>query len=367
MRICNPSLGMKPNSASGGEVYDRELIRALADLAPIHIIAAHRSTMPTLSDPVPWEHEVWPRRGLRWWAAWGPFALAIRRCWRQHGFDVLRCHSARGLGPACLLARRLGVTAPLIVHHHHIDPSPLNAIDRLVLRRADLITVDSEYAKTALWDSWKIPAAMIEIVPAGLRSDQFVRPAVNPIRDAMPRGRFIGLWLGEFKPRKNLEWLVRLWPLVLGKCPDAFLLLAGDGPERRWIESLVIELHLDAHVGFSPGRLRDAERVLYYDAADFFLFPSLMEGFGMPVLEAMAQGKPCLVSDRGALFERVTDGQDGYVFPLEPWRWIGVIQALRWESALRERLSVGARETARTHSWEASAYHLLRVMKDHFQ
>ena len=83
----------------------------------------------------------------------------------------------------------------------------------------------------------------------------------------------------------------------------------------------------------------------------------------MPVLEAMAQGKPCLVSDHGALPERILDTVNGFVLPLDGWAWADAIHWLRWQLGRAEGMGMAALQMARGYSWEASAKRLLKVME----
>ena len=106
MRICSPHCGIAPESGSGGEVYERELLKDLAGLGvECHIPLARGE--PHDQDASGWTvHPVWPPKGLRWYVA--PFAWprAIKRVWDAQPFDLLRAHSVRFIGPAALLARR---------------------------------------------------------------------------------------------------------------------------------------------------------------------------------------------------------------------------------------------------------------------
>ena len=126
MRVCTPHCGIAPESGSGGEVYERELLRDLAGLGvELHILLARGKP----HDDVPGcrVHPVWPPKGLRWPVTPFVFPRYVKRVWDRHGFDLLRAHSVRYVGPAALLARRrYRLPVPIVTHHHHLDPSPLN-------------------------------------------------------------------------------------------------------------------------------------------------------------------------------------------------------------------------------------------------
>jgi len=126
MRICSPHCGIAPESGSGGEVYERELLRDLAALGnECHVLLARGKPHPRV--PGLAVHPVWPPKGLRWYVTPFVWPRYIKQVWDAQGFDLLRAHSVRYVGPAALWARRhYRLPVPVVTHHHHLDPSPLN-------------------------------------------------------------------------------------------------------------------------------------------------------------------------------------------------------------------------------------------------
>jgi len=128
VRILSPHCGIAPESGSGGEVYERELLKDLASLGEeCHVLLARGKSherAPGLTI-----HPVWPPKGLRWYVTPFVWPRYIKRVWDAQKFDVLRAHSVRFVGPAALWARRhYGLPVPVVTHHHHLDPSPLNPV-----------------------------------------------------------------------------------------------------------------------------------------------------------------------------------------------------------------------------------------------
>ena len=154
MRVCSPHCGINPESGSGGEVYERELLKDLARLgAECAVLLAAGKPHPTgVAGLV--VHPVWPPKGLRWYVTPFVWPRYIKRLWDTQGFDVLRAHSVRYVGPGALWARRhYGLPVPVITHHHHLDPSPLNGVlERRVLAASDCVVTDSEFARRQLRD-----------------------------------------------------------------------------------------------------------------------------------------------------------------------------------------------------------------------
>src|SRR5206468_2742783 len=133
-----------PESGSGGEVYERELLKDLAGMGvECHIPLAQGK--PHDRGVSGWTvHPVWPPKGLRWYIAPFVWPRAIKRVWDAQAFDLLRAHSVRFIGPAALLARRrYRLPVPVVTHHHHLDPSPLNPfIEKRVLDASDRVITD---------------------------------------------------------------------------------------------------------------------------------------------------------------------------------------------------------------------------------
>lgn len=339
IRLCSPHCGLEPGSTSGGAVYDRELLSALARTVDVHLPTPTRAVPAILA---PRLEPVWPPIGWRWWYAAPLVARAVGRCWARHRFDVLRAHSARYVGPGCLLARP---SVPLVVHHHHFDGIWQERVDWEVLRRADLVTTDSEWSADVLDLAGIRP---VLVVPAGV-GREFLEA----------EGRREGyriLFLGALKDRKNPLALPRILRAVLDRGPWAELTVVGDGPRRHEMEARARTLRLDRAITFM-GYVHDQGRPRYYADADLFVWPSRLEGFGMTVLEAMATGLPVVCSAVGSLPELVRDGWNGFLVK-DPDDHAGfadrIVELLR-HPALRAEMGHRARVAAARYSWPRSA------------
>ena len=285
---------------------------------------------------------LWPARGLRWWVT--PFTVprAIVRCARAHGAGVIRAHSIRGMGLACLLAgRRLDL--PVLAHVHHLEPDRLAWLDRLILRRADAVTTDSEFSATQV--RRVVPGQRVTAIPCG------VGPEFCP--DGSPPSPLV-LFLGGLKARKNVAFLLRAWRRVRVR---ARLVIAGRGPDFDRLWGMAADMPT---VGFRT-RFDDTVKVALYRRASVFAFPSLLEGFGMPPLEAQACGVPALVSPSGSLPEVVQHGRTGYVLPLEEATWAEAMEDLLSHPMKRAEMGQAAAHWARTFTWQRTASETDRV------
>lgn len=369
MRICTPHCGIAPETTSGGETYEREILVRLAGLgAKVEIILArHLVRGKRYPQDVPnWTIHQFPiARGLRWYVA--PFVVpgAIRRVYDKVGFDLLRVHSLRYIGPAALLARRrYRLDAPIVAHHHHLDPSPWNGvIEKRVVEAAERVVVGSEFARRQLREELGARVDHVSVVYYGV--DESLAPAA-PRPDLLRRhgltGHPVVLYFGGLKGRKNLFLLLDIWSAVVRVRPEARLVVAGGGPllpalrrdaERRGILETV------AFTGYVPA----AEKAAHFNLADVFVFPSALEGFGLSVAEAMASGLPVVASDRGSIPELVVDGAGGFVCdPGEPGHFVERLLMLLGDRSLREKLGAANRERAeRLFRWDRCAGETLRV------
>jgi glycosyltransferase involved in cell wall biosynthesis len=222
----------------------------------------------------------------------------------------------------------------------------------LALRDASLVLCSSlatlDRCRTAGFEE-----ARLRHVPLGVRATRASPEDVARVREAygLP-GRFI-LWTGTVEPRKNLPGLIRAFSLVE---TDAELVLVGP---RGWNEDL------DHLIGDLPATVRDRIRLLgwvprddleaLYAAATVMCFPSLLEGFGFPVVEAMAQGTPVVTSQGTSTEELVSGGAGLLVDPRQPEGIAAALARVLGDETLAARLAAAGLERAAGYRWERTA------------
>lgn len=365
MRICSPHCGLSPETTSGGETYEREILIGLARLGVrIELLLARGKPIP--EGVANWEvHPLPIRRGLRWPVALFLLPPYIRRVHDAKGFDVLRAHSLRFIGPAALWARRrYRLDVPVVSHHHHLDPSPLNGvIERRVIEGSDRVITGSEFSRRQLARELGVRTDHVSVVPYGVDA----RFAPAPRRpDLLARygldGRTVALYFGGLKTRKNLFLLLEIWREVAAAHPEARLLVAGGGPLLPGLRARARRLGVQERVVFT-GYVPEAEKAAHYNLADVFLFPSAMEGFGLAVGEAMSSGLPVVASDRGSIPEVLVDGEGGFLSdPARPETFVARLQLLLSDGALREKFGRANQERVeRLFRWERCARETARV------
>ncbi len=188
MRICSPHCGVAPETTSGGETYERELLARLGRAGvEVELILARGKLHP---EGVPhWTVHRFPMgRGLRWYVAPLVVPAAIKRVWHERGFDLLRVHSLRYMGPSALWARRrFNLDVPVVSHHHHLDASPLNRIiEKRVVEASDRVVVGSEFGKRQLAAELGVRTDHVCVVPYGVDAGFAGVPVVASDRGSIP-------------------------------------------------------------------------------------------------------------------------------------------------------------------------------------
>lgn len=221
-------------------------------------------------------------------------------------------------------------------------------------RRADAVVVISQYTAALVESRLGVARDRIAICTPGA-------PGWAPRPRALRRGPI--LFVGTIEPRKNVGGLLDAYARVAVRRPRIPPLVlagrAGEGSEAILRRTKTAPL---AGRVRHPGYVDDEERERLYRAASVLVLPSLDEGFGMPVLEAMTIGVPVIASNRGALPEVV--GEAGLlVDPHDPEALAAAIDRMLSEDGLAEHCAEQGRARARAFSWEASAGTLLQAYR----
>lgn len=214
-------------------------------------------------------------------------------------------------------------------------------------KRADLVVTVSEAAAQEISDNSAIRPDRIRVVHNGVSP----RVVESSRRDEVLgrfglRGETYVFWVGSLEPRKGVETLVEAAAELRRRdgSPHFRLVLAGyDG----WLQPQLV-----AEEVVQLGRVNDEELWALYAGATVFAFPSIHEGFGLPVLEAMSQGLPVVASDIPALRE-VTKGASVLVKAGDAARWAQALGDLLESPVDRERLAAAGRVRSEELSTEA--------------
>jgi glycosyltransferase involved in cell wall biosynthesis len=245
------------------------------------------------------------------------------------------------------------------IHHPEVEPNPArravtHGLAMAGARRAHRVITISRASYEDLVATAGIDPASIDIIPQGVRLSNLA-PA-TPESELRERYRLgssrLVLCVAQMRPHKNLEGLVRAAARL--RHDNAVIVLAGvSTPHGAQVRALVEELGAHDRVRM-VGWVSDADLEGLYGAADAFVLPSLHEGFGLPVLEAMARGVPVACSDIPAL--REVAGPAAVYFDRTDPAAIGVaLDRLLHDRDLAGALAECGRERASVRSWQHTA------------
>lgn len=232
-------------------------------------------------------------------------------------------------------------------------------------RAAAIITV-SESSKADIIRILDIPADKIHVIYEAPSADFRPMPrdaALEQLRRSyrLP-DRFI-LFVGTLEPRKNLVRLLAAFEQLYRRrlIPHHLVIVGAKGWKTREIYRTIEQLQLQ-HVVHLPGYVPQEDLVSIFNLAEVLAFPSLYEGFGLPVVEAMACGKPVITSRCGSL-EEVTGGAAEYVEPTEVESIAAGLQHVLTNPDRYEELRTLGLARARHFDWERTAQQTLEVYR----
>jgi len=225
-----------------------------------------------------------------------------------------------------------------------------------IARRADRLIAISHAAAADIVRHLGVPPQRIDVIPLGPGVQALVAPTAEPLlreRFALGSGPVV-LAVSAKKAHKNLSRLIEAMPSVRDAYPDAVLVLPGRPTEHeQQLRALAGHLGLGAAVVFPPF-VEAADLEGLYAAARCFVLPSLNEGFGLPVLEAMRRGVPVACAGVSAMPE-VAGEAARYFDPSSAPDIAAAILALLDDPALAEQLASAGRERSQRFSWTATA------------
>jgi len=299
---------------------------------------------------------------------WDPTAaLRIAAIARQSGSTVLHAAGMKGALMA-RMATRLVPARTLLHVHDLLYPGPLvGNLHRLFARRSDMAVCVSRAAIPVAADGYHVERDRVRVVHNGIRLQRFRNVSSDARRSVrqslnIAETTHVLLVVGRMYPIKGHRTMLRMMPGIVERCPDAVLLLAGDGPEREPCEALAAELGLRDHVRFL-GQRGDIPELLA--ASDIVALPSESEGFPISAIEALATGRPVVAFGVGGVPEVVVDGETGRVVPpADTVAFVNATVALMHDDDSRAAFGLHARRAAEEFTLDAHVQQLLNCYRE---
>lgn len=262
-------------------------------------------------------------------------------------FSIIHCHTPVGGVLTRIAARKARKTGTKIFYtahgFHFYKGAPLKnwllyyPIEKLCAHWTDvLITINTEDYALA---KKKMRAKHIKYVPGiGINVEKFANVTVDRIAKRkeieIPEDAFLLLSVGELNKNKNHEVIIRALEELQN--PHIYYAIAGNGPYFDYLNNLALELGVSTQFHLLGYRNDVAE---LYKCADVYIFPSIREGLPVSVMEAMASGLPCIVSNIRGNADLITNGLNGYLCePTKTSTFKVAIKSLYDDKALRYKM-----------------------------
>ena len=366
MRIAFDGTTLTPDRTGIGYYTEHLLSHLVAEFTEDEWIVVSNQPL-SLSDPLPTHRRLEARGGIPWRIPW--IQLTAPRLLRQLGPDV--AHFTNSICPL-----RSAVPTVLTIHDMSLELFPrlhprrrrlTRWLVRRCARRAQAVIAVSESSRRNICAILGVPSRQVVVVR------EAAAPAFRPIDDRetlrqvrsrynLPE-RFL-LHVGTIEPRKNLVSLVQAFPRVLeGENSELGLVLAGKwGWGIRQVRETIETLGLRSLVRLS-GYVEFGDLPALYSLALATLYPSLHEGFGLPVVEAMACGCPVITSANSSLIEVAGEAALMLDGP-NPTAIAAALRRLLDSQDLREELAGRSIEHARRFSWSRAASETHQVYEE---
>jgi len=363
--IDGDTLGRK---RTGDESYLASLIRALGRVDSTNeytVFVRDADAVSSEFDLSP----LWTFRNVRPASIWLRYPIGFPLALRRASLDLV--HTQYFVPPMC--------RCPAVVTVHDIsfavrpeyftlkDQVLLKALVPTALRRARRIITDTQYTLRDLVTVYRVDPARVAVIP--LAADPRYRPldrSACRAEVAQRHGTGAGfiLYVGTLQPRKNVDTLVRAYAQFRRRTGLPHKLLIVGKPKYKFdaVFDAIRTSGFEADIQMT-GFVADAALPMYYNAADVFVFPSLYEGFGLPVLEAMACATPLISSSASCLPEVVGDA--GLLAdPRESGQFADALERILGNPTFAAELGERGRRHAAEFTWERTARETLAVYAD---
>lgn len=356
------------DSKTGTENYSYQLLKNIASLDTenrylIYITRSQLSDVRRQTWPDNFEfrvinlHRLWTQVGLAWMTFVDPI-------------DVLFVPSH-----TLPLIRRSDLKTVITVHDLGAEYLPalhqlkqvlyLRLMTHYQLKTASRIIAVSEATKDDLVRKLRIKESKIQVVYEGVDKSVFRKLSNDVLSSVLSKYKLqknkYFFFVGTIQPRKNLERVIKAFNDFLKDYPEYKLILAGGrGWDSESIYSLPKELGIEQSVGFI-GRVSDEEVVALYNGATALVYPSLFEGFGLPIIEAFACGCPVITSDTSSMPE--VAGKAAIL--VDPYNIEGIYKAmsqLATRDILRSTLIKKGILRSKDFDWKIAAEKTLQVI-----
>ena len=247
------------------------------------------------------------------------------------------------------------------IYHYHGVPDSRNGIlhrinmlfsIKLTRSRLDAVIAVSEVAGAEL--KQQIRSDKIHVIYNGVDHNVFKPRLEEKFRKGVPQFLFVG----NLYEHKNVEEILFALKLLSKEYPKAYLQIVGNGIMHDHLKNVVAKLGLEEHVEL-VGRVSGLDLPYYYSSCDVYVTASRWELFGLPLLEAMACGKPVVASSIPSHMELLTQSDAGETYPVGNVHSLSDKMIRVYEES--KKYKENAIRFAKEHDWSTVAYNLLKI------
>ena len=299
----------------------------------------------------------------------------IYRFLAKEKFDVVHTHTSKA-GLLGRFAAKLAGT-PLVVHtpHGHIFYGYFRRLKTKMFIRLEKIASRMTNKIVALTDREKsdyithkiVREGKCIVIHSGIELDRYRELTIeekNKLKKeiGIPEDAMVVGTAGRLISVKGPEFMIKASQHISLESPETYLVFAGDGPLKEDLQTLAKETGTDKNIIFLGWR-DDVPRIL--SVFDIFLLPSLNEGMGRVLAEAMALGKPIVASNVGGIPDLVIHGKNGYLVPPQnPEKLAKYTQLLLEDKDKREKMGRAGKEMASGFTHEAMVQKIARLYEE---
>lgn len=264
------------------------------------------------------------------------------------------------------LATIYDLTPSLFPYYHYERNIEFhNRRNEFITKHSRLVITLSQNSKKDINNVLGIPTSKIRVVPGAISEKYYPiknRTLIQKVlkKYHLKKGQYF-LFIGTIEPRKNIEGILHAYAKIRNQLKSPFkVVIIG---EKAWgwknLQKNIRKLNLEKEI-LVTGYVPDADVVPIINGAKIFIYPSFYEGFGLPVLEAMACGIPVISSNTSSLPEVI--GDSGFmVHPNDHDKLASYMLQITYDAKLHAELSKKALERAKLFSWKSSAKKTLKV------
>ena len=365
--MVSPTFHVKENQITGGGVN-----HAVFDLSKAVCKLGHEVTILTKARHLSSEFS----SRLNFISEHDNFELKVLPSAISHQCEIIHTHYSSGL--SYVLPSWISKRMKTVVHVHDRPRRHVKfySLSRLVYLLSDRVITPSILNKQMLMQSHGLPSSKVEVLSNGVDTSNFyfMPSEAELVRSRLGlKGKRVILTVGHYPaPSKGIEFMLKGARTILSAFPEAVFVFIGQGPEdhveiqyMNRVNRIISDLDLRQKVTFLD-YVPHSRLAQYYSMADVFVQPSVIESFGMPMIEAMACERPVIATEVGGAPEVFRSNENGMLVAASNTESLSnaIVQILSNERLARKLGENARNSVVSNYDWSAIAKSLVRIYEE---